>query len=122
MVTAGFGLTVTVIVVEDPVHPANDVGITIYFTLPEAELLGLVNVWLITEPEEALAPVIPPVMVPIVQAKLPGAEAFRFIFGLVPLQVLLVVELVTIGFGLTVTVIVYGIPEQPFVETGVTIY
>ncbi len=57
-------------------------------------------------PEPALAPVMPPVIAPIVQAKLLGTLDINVIFGLVPLQVLAVGELVTIGSGLTVTVIV----------------
>jgi hypothetical protein len=60
---------------------------------------------LIIAPELALAPVIPPVTAPIVQAKLLGALDVKVIFGPVPLQMLAVGELVTIGVGLTVTVI-----------------
>jgi len=58
------------------------------------------------EPELALAPVILPVIVPMVQAKLLEALAVREILGLVPLQVLAVAVLVTSGIGLTLTVIV----------------
>ena len=61
---------------------------------------------MIVEPEAALAPVIPPVIVPIVHAKLLGAEAVKLIFGPVPLQVEAVLAVVTAGLGLTVTVIV----------------
>jgi hypothetical protein len=57
-------------------------------------------------PEPAVAPVILPVMVPMVQVKLLGAVAVRAIFGPVPLQIFAVAVLVTDGFGLTVTVIV----------------
>jgi hypothetical protein len=56
-------------------------------------------------PELAVAPVIAPVIAPIVQAKLLGVLDVKEIFGPVPLQVLAVGELVTIGVGLTVTVI-----------------
>ena len=56
------------------------------------------------EPELALAPVIPPVIVPIVHAKLLGILAVNGIFGPVPLHVIAVAELVTDGLGLTVTV------------------
>jgi hypothetical protein len=74
-------------------------------------------------PEPAVAPVMLPVIVPIVQAKLLGALDVKVIFGPVPLQVLAVGELVTIGVGLTVTVIVKGAPAQePVVEVGVTRY
>ena len=39
------------------------------------------------DPEPNEAPVIPPVIVPIVQEKLLGIEAVKPILGLVPLQV-----------------------------------
>jgi len=66
VVTVGFGLTVTVMVRGVPTHePAIDVGVTIYCTVPSALLLGLVNTWLIVEPELALAPVMPPGFAPI---------------------------------------------------------
>ena len=68
VVTVGVGLTVTVIVVGLPTHePVVEVGVTTYCTVPEALLLGLVSTWLIVEPEPALAPVMPPVIVPRVQ-------------------------------------------------------
>ena len=45
LVTAGEGFTVTVIVKGVPGHePVVDVGITIYCTLPDTELLGFVSV------------------------------------------------------------------------------
>ena len=58
------------------------------------------------EPDPALAPVMPPVFVPIVQVKELAIEAVKLIFVLVPLQMVAVLGVVTIGFGLTVTVIV----------------
>ena len=71
----------------------------------------------------ALAPVIPPVIDPIVQEKLLGAEAVKTIFELAPLHVLVVTGLVTTGIGFTVTVIVKGVPEHdPVVDVGVTMY
>ena len=74
-------------------------------------------------PELALAPVMPPVMVPMVQAKLEGDEAVNAMFGPVPLQVLAVAALVTTGFGFMVTVIVNAAPaHEPVVEVGVTKY
>jgi len=74
-------------------------------------------------PLPALAPVIPPVTVPIVQAKVLGAVAVKAIFGLVPLQILAVDAVVIAGLGLTVTVMVNGDPTQPpVVAVGVTIY
>jgi hypothetical protein len=57
-------------------------------------------------PEPELAPVMPPVIAPIVQVKLLGALDVKVIFGPVPLQMLAAAELVTVGVGLTVTVIV----------------
>ena len=74
-------------------------------------------------PELLLAPVIEPVIVPIVQAKPLGTLEVKAIFGLVPLHVVAVAELVTAGLGLTVTVIVNGVPAQvPVVAVGVTMY
>jgi hypothetical protein len=74
-------------------------------------------------PDEADAPVIPPVIVPIVQEKLLGTLAVKLILGPVPLQVVAVFAVVTVGDGFTVTVIVYGAPVQlPVVDVGVTTY
>ena len=74
-------------------------------------------------PDPALAPVIPPVIVPTIQVKLLVILAVRLIFGLVPLQVEAVAELVTAGAELTVTVIVNGVPTQdPVVDVGVMRY
>ena len=69
-------------------------------------LLGLVSVWLIVLPLPALAPVIPPVIVPIVQVNVLEADEVREIFGLVLLQIARVDGFVTAGVGLTLTVIV----------------
>ena len=123
VVTLGEGLTVTVIVVDGPVHkPPVETGVTIYCTVPAVELLGLLNVWLIVEPDPADAPVIPPVIVPIVQLKVLAALAVSDILGLVPLQIDAVLAVVTLGIGFTVTVIVVGEPAQePTVDVGVTI-
>jgi hypothetical protein len=83
-----------------------DVGVTRYCTLPEVLLLGLVKIWLIVNPLPALAPVILPVMVPIVHAKVLVVLAVSAILGLVPLHVAAVDRVVTTGVGFTVTVIV----------------
>jgi hypothetical protein len=56
-------------------------------------------------PDPAVAPVIPPEIVPIVQAKLLGAVAASEMFGLAPLQIAAVEGFVTDGVGLTVMVI-----------------
>jgi hypothetical protein len=124
LVIAGFGLTVTVIVNGAPAQlPVVEVGVTIYWTLPAVALLGLVSVWLIVVPDPAVAPVMPPLMVPIVQLNELGALAVSAMFGLVPVQIELAAAFVTAGVGLTVTVIVYGCPAQPpVVAVGVTIY
>jgi hypothetical protein len=63
-----------------------------------------------------------PEIVPIVQEKLLGKEAVKLMSGLVPLQMMKEFAVVTTGGGLTVTVIVYGVPIQdPDTEVGVTI-
>jgi hypothetical protein len=78
---------------------------------------------LIVEPDDALAPEIDPVIVPMVQVNVLGAEAVNEILGPVPLQIVAVLAVVTEGFGFTVTVIVYGVPAQlPVVAVGITIY
>jgi hypothetical protein len=78
---------------------------------------------LIISPDDALAPVIPPVIVPMVQLNELATEAVNGILGPVPLQVVAVLAVVTEGLGFTVTVIVYGVPAQlPAVAVGVTMY
>jgi hypothetical protein len=78
---------------------------------------------LIVAPEPALAPVIPPVIVPIVQVNVLGALAVKLMFGPVPLQVVFVLAVVTTGAGFTVTVMVKGAPaHEPVVDVGVTMY
>jgi len=123
VVMAGAGFTVIVIVEGVPAHdPVVAVGVTIYCTVP-AVLPGLVSTWLMVEPDPLLAPVIPPVIVPIVQEKVLGVLAVKARFGPVPLQIVAAVVDVTTGAGLTVTVIVKGFPTQPPpVDVGVTIY
>jgi hypothetical protein len=65
----------------------------------------------------------PPVIVPIVQAKVLGAVAAKVMFGPVALQIAAVAAFETAGVGLTVTVIVYGAPTQlPVTAVGVTMY
>ena len=65
----------------------------------------LVSVWLIVDPLPEEAPVTPE-MVPSVQLKVLAADAVKAIFGLVPLQMVAVLAVVTTGVGFTVTVIV----------------
>ena len=107
-VTTGLGFTVTVIVngAGGVQLPVTDVGVTMYCTEPAAVVLGFVNVWLMVFPEPALAPVIPPVTVPIVHAKVLAVVDVSEMFGLVPLQIAAVAGLVIAGVGLTVIVIV----------------
>jgi hypothetical protein len=78
---------------------------------------------LIVDPDPALAPVIDPVIVPIVQTNVLGAEADNEILGPVPLHIVAVFAEVTEGFGFTVTVMVYAAPVQlPALEVGVIMY
>jgi hypothetical protein len=69
------------------------------------------------EPELAFAPVMLPVLVPKVHAKVLDILDVRLMLGLVPLQVLTVVAFVTAGEGFTVTTTlkVVGL-VQPFAE------
>ena len=87
--------------------------------MPAVALLGLVNTWLIVAPEPLLAPVMAPVIVPMVQVKVLAALAVKAIFGLVPLQVLAVAALVTVGDGSRVIVTVKLAPAQP-ASLGIT--
>ena len=74
-------------------------------------------------PDPALAPVIPPVIAPIVHAKVLGAELVRTMLGPTPSQVVAVAALVTAGVGFTVTVMVKADPtHNPVTEVGVTKY
>jgi len=114
----GTGFTVTVILVELPTHePVVEVGVTAYTMLPGAEVLGFVKTSLIVEPELAVAPVMAPVLVPKVQAKLLAAPAVKLILALSPLQIVFVVAVVTAGFGFTVTVI-----GKAALQVAVTLY
>jgi hypothetical protein len=69
-------------------------------------LLGFVSVCAIVLPLPPLAPVIPPVIVPMVQLKLLAALAVKPMLVALPLQMDAVLAVVTTGVGLTVTVIV----------------
>ena len=74
-------------------------------------------------PDDALAPVIPPVFVPKLQAKELGTEEVNAMLVAAPLQTDAVLAVVTAGLGFTVTVIVYAGPAQePVVAVGVTTY
>jgi hypothetical protein len=94
-----------------------------YCTVPDEVLLGLVSVWLIVDPDPAEAPVILPVIEPIVQVNVLGVLAVSATLGPVPLQVAAVEGVVTTGLGFTVTVIVNAAPTQlPVLEVGVIMY
>ena len=74
-------------------------------------------------PLPAEAPEIPPVIVPIVQVKLPGTDDDSGLSKNVPLQTDAVDAFVTMGFGWIVTRIVVGKPpHDPEIVIGVTIY
>jgi len=66
--------------------------------------LGLVSDCAMALPDPGEAPVIPPVIVPIVQTKVLGTEEVRFIFVFVPVQTLAAEGVVTTGAGFTVIV------------------
>ena len=102
----------------------DDVGATMYCTVPEVALLGLVNVCAMVEPLPAVAPVMLPVIAPTDQLKVLGVEAASAIFVAVPLQMAAVFAVVTTGVGNTVTMIEYGAPGHAgdVVEVGTTIY
>ena len=61
---------------------------------------------MITDPDPADAPVMPPLIAPIVHEKLLAADDVKLIFGEFPLQIAAVEGDVTAGVGSTVTVIV----------------
>ena len=48
----------------------------------------------------------PPVIVPMIQLKVLGVEAFNTMLVVVPLQIVAVLAVVTVGDGFTVTVMV----------------
>lgn len=126
VVITGLGFTVTVMVYGAPGQfvLAVDTGVTMYCTVPATALPGLFSVCAIVAPLPALAPVMPPVMVPTVQLNVLAADAVSEILVALPLQIAAVFAVVTTGVGFTVTVMVYGVPGQPgvAVEVGVTIY
>lgn len=105
------GLTVTVTVKGSPEQfPAVDKGVTTYSTVPADELPGFVSSWAIEVPVEGLAPVMPPVIVPTVQLKVPEADAVKGMFVVSPLQIVAVDGDVETGLAFTVTVMEYGKP------------
>ena len=81
LVSFGDGLTVTVTVFEAPTQFGNEaeVGVTIYSTDPELTKDGLTNCWLMlvsaVDVPRAVCPVMLPVLVPRVHAKVLGMVA-----------------------------------------------
>ena len=103
----GSGFTVTLIVNDGPIHdPLIEIGVITYSTVPDDELLGFVNTWLITGPVSSVAPIIPPVIAPMVHENVLGSVAVSEMFVLVSLHILVVGELVMTGKGLiTITIV-----------------
>jgi hypothetical protein len=65
------------------------------------------------EPLEAVAPVIPPVIVPMVQSNVaPETLLTKAIFVVDPLHIVVGLDVVTFGVGLTVTTMLVGLPEH----------
>ena len=108
VVTTGVGLTVTVMVYGVPGQAVDavEVGVTIYCTVPAVALLGFDSVCAIVAPEPAVAPVMPPVIVPIVQLNVLAAVPVNGIFVAVPLHMAALFAVVSSGLGFTVTVMV----------------
>jgi len=81
-----------------------------------------VSIWAIVVPFEADAPYTPPVTVPIVQLKeVPETVLVSAMFVVSLLQIVVVLVVETFGVGLTVTVILTGVPGHEL-AVGVTIY
>lgn len=125
LVTFGAGSTVTTMEKGSPGHkPEIDFGVTQYSTVPEILLSGFVNISVIVGPPLAFAPVIPSVMVPIVQVKLLGSDAINEILVAVPLQIVFVAGVggITSGRALTVTLIGKGaLLQDPTLEVAMTL-
>jgi len=75
----------------------------------------------IVAPLDAVAPITPPVIVPMVQLKMaPVTLLLSAILVVVPLQMVVGLAVVTFGVGLTVTTMLVGIPGHEL-AVGVTI-
>ena len=86
---------------------------------------GLTSICAIVDPEEALAPVTPPVVPAIVQLNVvPATLLVSAIFVVLPLQIVVGLAVDTSGVGLIVIVNVWAGPSQvipAFVNSGVTV-
>jgi len=81
----------------------------------------LARVWAIVAPLDAVAPVTPPVIAPMVQLKVaPVTLLARAMLVAVALQIVRGLAVVTFGVGLTVTTMLVGIPGHEL-AVGVTI-
>ena len=101
---AGVLFTFAVMVKGDPVQvPVTETGVTVYSANP-ARVPGLVRIWSMVEPDPALAPVMPPVTVPMVQLKVAAIFEVRLIPVPVPEHRVRLEALVTDGAGFTVKV------------------
>ena len=86
-------------------------------------MLGLVSTRLKLVPEPGKAPVILPVIVPMVQLKLDGVLEVNVRLVFAPEQIRREALFVISGRGFTVTVMVNAEPVQlPVAETGVIMY
>lgn len=96
-----------------------ETGVMAYSANP-ARVPGLVRIWSIVEPDPALAPVMPPVTVPMVQLKSEAIFEVRLMPVPVPEQIVRLEALVTVGTGFTVRVKLNGVPVHPL-AAGVTV-
>jgi hypothetical protein len=72
-------------------------------------------------PLDPVAPVTPPVIGPMVQAKVaPATLLLNTILVVAPLHMVVALAVVTFGIGLTVTTMLAGLPEHEL-AVGVTI-
>lgn len=118
-VATGFGFTVMVTDTGVPVQPPTE-GVIVYTTVP-ADVPVAVSVWAMDDPEPAVAPLAPDWLT--VQLKtVPLTVPLSAMDVALPEQMVCDVGVaVTFGVGLTVTVTVTGVPEQPF-AVGVIVY
>jgi hypothetical protein len=96
--TLGVGLTVTTMLTGLPGHAFAN-GVTMYVTVPAVDS-GLVRTCEIVVPDDAVAPVIPPVIAPTVQLKVaPATLLVSAILVVVPLQIVVGLTVVAFGVG-----------------------
>jgi len=111
-VADGVGLTVTVAVTGVPAHPPA-VGVIVYTAVP-ALVVVAINVWVIVEPDEALAP-LTFVCVTVHANVAPPVALLNAIEVALPEHRFCVVGVAVMpGAGLTVTVTVTGEPGHVF--------